>query len=143
MASIRVVVVDDEPGYAELVGARLEDLDGVAVVATTADPQAALETVRQSAVDCVISDYDMPKVDGLELLDAIRDIKPNIPYILVTGVRDKDLLKRAREAGVTTCVRKDGGRSHYDRLVAAIRSAPVQSANAGGSTTSGRSSLER
>jgi len=127
MASTRVLVVDDEPGGADLVAARLERSAVCGEAVATRDPHEALETVREGAVDCVVSDYRMPRLDGLELFEAVRESDPELPFVLYTARDDPAFERRATEAGVTACLRKDGGRDHYRRMVEAIRRATGRS----------------
>lgn len=58
--------------------------------------------------DCIVSDFDMPGIDGLELLDAIRSDHPSFPFILFTGKGTEEIASQAVGAGVTDYLQKAG-----------------------------------
>lgn len=109
-----VLVVEDEPALATLAGEFLERLDGVTTRVET-DPEAALDQL-DGDVDCVVSDYKMPAMDGLEFLDAVRDDHPDLPFVLFSGIGGQDVAEQAREQGAR-CVPKGQGRDVFDHLV--------------------------
>ena len=78
----RILVVDDEPAMREAVASFLETRGYQ--VETAADAPSGLSIVRRG-VDLVISDVRMPELDGIEFLQEIRPIQPNLPVILMTG----------------------------------------------------------
>lgn len=126
-AEISVVHVDDEPRLAELVGEFLERQDGALTVATYTDPKEALERVStDERVDCVVSDYDMPEQNGIELLEAIRSVRPDVPFILYTGKGSEDVATEALAAGATDYLQKESGTSQYTVLSNRIRNAVDQ-----------------
>ena len=68
--------------------------------------QAALEIFQKTAVDLVVTDMQMPEMDGLELVKAIRQIDPLVPIILVTAHGSEDLALRALRGGASSYVAK-------------------------------------
>lgn len=136
MQSSRVIVVDDEPGYAELIADRFDRAEGVSVLATVTDPDAVLDYLEDEAsdVDCIVSDYDMPETDGLELNAAVKEIAPDVEFVLYTAYLDEELAAEAEQSGVTACFRKDGGRPQFQRLLDTVRAA----GGAGGGSTEER-----
>lgn len=81
----RLLIVDDEQTLLEIMQRILENL-GYCVTATNS-PQKALAMFQQSPAlfDMLITDMNMPKMNGAALIDNIREIRPNIPVILCTG----------------------------------------------------------
>ncbi len=78
-----ILVVEDEP-------VQLESLAGFLTkqgyrVLKAATPENALATVRENAVDIVLSDFKMPRMSGVELLEAIKEINPSIQVIIMTA----------------------------------------------------------
>lgn len=63
-----------------------------------ADVPSALEHIQSDAIDVVLSDIGMPG-NGYNLLAQVRQMKPETPVILMTGIEEDDLGRRAREAG--------------------------------------------
>lgn len=103
-----LLVVDDEPDILELMEIYLEEsLPSVDVVRATSG-EDALEVLQSRHVDMVISDFRMPRMDGIELLARIRESHKDIPRVLYTAYADPDLERRAlEEAGVEEVYRKD------------------------------------
>lgn len=125
--SITVVHVDDEPGLAELVGEFLERDHAAFTVHTFTDPAAALARITDDdAIDCVVSDYDMPGRNGIELLEAIREVRPQLPFILYTGKGSEDVATEALAAGATDYLQKEAGTSQYTVLSNRVRNAVDQ-----------------
>ena len=112
---VRVLLVDDEPGYAEVVAEFLEGNDSIDEVVPETDPREALAALDET-VDCIISDYAMPGLDGLELLASVRDRYPDLPFVLLTGQSKEETAVEAISAGVTEYVRKQSGADQHTRL---------------------------
>ena len=82
--AIHVVYVDDETGFADLASELLErETDRLSVESVTSADRA-LDRL-DGDVDCVVSDYDMPGTNGLELLEMVRGTYPDLPFVLFTG----------------------------------------------------------
>jgi len=118
----RVLHVDDDAAFAELTATHLER-EGLDVAVET-DPEAALDRLDQEPFDCVVSDFDMPAMDGLDLLDAVREgePEPHRPFILFTGKGSEQIASRAISAGVTDYLQKGSGET-YDLLANRVRNA--------------------
>jgi two-component system NtrC family response regulator len=82
-APFRVLVVDDEPAQLELVSGFLVKR-GFDVV-TASDGAAALDRYRRDPVDLILTDQKMAGLSGLELLDAVRRINPEVAVVVVTA----------------------------------------------------------
>ncbi|SEL85110.1 response regulator [Haloferax larsenii] len=119
---IRVLHVDDDASFAELTSTLLEresTAEPPLEVQTETDPTAAKTHLDE--VDCVVSDYDMPAVDGLELLDEVRQRYPDLPFILFTGRGSEEIASKAISAGVTDYLRKGGRSDRFGVLANRIR----------------------
>ena len=99
-ANISVVVVDDQLSIRGLVRAGLNSI-GINQVREFATAAEALGSLKAQPSNIVISDFNMPEMDGLEFLRALRaDQKfKNTAFILLTGRADKDLVQRAVQFG--------------------------------------------
>ena len=100
-ASIHVLVVDDQVSIRSLVRSGLNQL-GVQHIGEADDGAEALKSLELNPVHLVISDFNMPKMDGLELLRAMRanPATANTAFIMLTGRADRDLVHRAVQLGV-------------------------------------------
>ncbi|SMO67528.1 PAS domain-containing protein [Halorubrum cibi] len=120
---IQVLHVDDDPAFADLAAEFLEREGDRLNVRTETSPENALEPVREDDVDCVVSDHDMPEMDGIELLEAVRDERSEIPFVLFTGKGSEEIASEAVSAGVTDYLQKEGGTDQYTLLANRIENA--------------------
>jgi PAS domain S-box-containing protein len=123
---IRVLHCDDDPGFSTLVKSFLERENGRFVVATASAPADALDRLASEPFDCVVSDYDMPDKDGIELLEAVRESHPQLPFILYTGKGSEEVASDAISAGVTDYLQKGTGTGQYTVLANRIENAVGQ-----------------
>ena len=81
--TIRVLLVDDEEEFVEALAQRLEIREFDVTTATSG--AEALDRIAEKEIDLVILDVQMPEVDGLEVLQKIKQRKPLIEVIMLTG----------------------------------------------------------
>lgn len=98
-AGITVLLVDDDQTFARSARTLLEASDDAITVNVVQDASTALQRLEQGHVDCVVSDYAMPGTDGLELCRRIKDERPGLPFILLTGNGDEETASRAFDTG--------------------------------------------
>ena len=122
MSDIRVLVVDDDPDLADLTATYLRRTHEEIGVATETDPSDALDCL-DDRVDCIVSDYEMPGMDGLDFLEAVRAVDPTLPFILFTGRGSEEIASEAIAAGVTDYLQKGTGTDQYDVLANRIENA--------------------
>jgi FixJ family two-component response regulator len=94
--SFVVAVVDDDERILKPLGDLLESAEYAVLLFTSA--AALLESDCLARIDCLISDMGMPEMDGIELSQAARAIRPGLPIILITG--RADLLNRSSIASL-------------------------------------------
>jgi PAS domain S-box-containing protein len=105
----RLLHVDDDPAVLDLTAAFLDrELDWAVTTVTETSVDTALDRLSTEAFDCVISDYDMPEMDGLAFFDALRDRDVAAPFILYTGKGSEEIASQALNAGVTGYFQKGG-----------------------------------
>jgi EAL domain-containing protein (putative c-di-GMP-specific phosphodiesterase class I) len=95
--SARLLVVDDDVLLGRALARQLAR-SGYEVVVRN-EGQAALEALREGGFELVISDIEMPALDGIELLRAVRDFDRDLPVVLITGAPAIDTATKAVEHG--------------------------------------------
>ncbi|WP_232686218.1 hybrid sensor histidine kinase/response regulator [Halobacterium zhouii] len=121
--AVRVLLVEDDDTQADLTASFLEREDDAFAVTTRSAAEPALEHLQDGEVDCVVSDHDMPGKNGLELLDAVRGVDPDLPFVLFTGKGSEEIASDAISAGVTDYLQKEGGSDQYAVLANRVRNA--------------------
>jgi len=106
-AALRVLIVDDQLTSRLLIRGGLQDL-GVADIEMAADGEQGFKSMMAKPAHLVISDFNMPKMDGLAFLRAVRSYPPTqkAAFILLTGRGDKELIERAQKLGVNNVIAK-------------------------------------
>ena len=101
---ISVLIVDDDP----LIVEQLEMIVSrrVYVVYTACNGQEGYELYKSESPDLIISDIDMPVMNGIEFLKKVRNDDRKIPFILSTGLKSLDILIQAIEHGITAFLPK-------------------------------------
>ncbi len=117
---IRILHVDDEGSHLEFTKIFLEELDEEVVVDSATSPREALELQEQRGYDCIVSDYKMLSMDGIELAQKVRE-RSGVPFILYTGQGSEEVAEQAFEAGIDDYIRKEPEPSHYQILAKRVR----------------------
>jgi CheY-like chemotaxis protein len=111
--STRVLLVDDDPSLADLMANQLGELRKEFSIQVETDPNDALEVVETGDIDCVVSDYHMPQMTGLELLRYVREMDADLPFILFTARGSEEIASEAVSEGVTDYFRKRRGAEQW------------------------------
>jgi two-component system NtrC family response regulator len=99
-----ILIVDDEKNYLTILSALLED-EGFEVL-TAPGGAEALEVHKSSDLDLILTDMKMPKMDGIELLENIKENDPDLPVIMMTAHGTVDKAVEAMQKGAYTYVLK-------------------------------------
>ena len=116
--SVSILVVDDETDVADLFRQRFrrETRQGTYVMHFAASGEQALDLLTaeiQPELIVILSDINMPGMDGLELLGEIKQRRPDLPVMMVTAYGDDERRRRARELGAFEFITKP---VDFDRL---------------------------
>jgi two-component system chemotaxis response regulator CheY len=100
-STLKVLIVDDQNSVRQMTRMTLEQL-GISHVHEAENGKSAMELATVQPIDLIISDFNMPEMDGLGLLRAVRGHPAvrKLPFILLTGRGDRELVVKAAQAGV-------------------------------------------
>jgi PAS domain S-box-containing protein len=127
MGPLSIVIVDDEPDMAKLMRLMLLKEAPDLNVHLVESGQECLDYIKENPVDCILSDYQMPYMDGMELLIALRRQGSDIPFIFVTGQGNEEIARNAFKNGANDYFTKDvGGFAHFARILNSIEQAVRQ-----------------
>jgi two-component system chemotaxis response regulator CheY len=106
-AAIKVLVVDDQLTMRSLVRSALLEI-GFKDIEDASDGEEGLRSLMGRPAHLIISDFNMPNLDGLGLLRAVRsvDTLKKAAFVMLTGRADKDLVQRAQQFGVNNYLMK-------------------------------------
>ncbi len=106
-AAIKVLVVDDQLTMRALVRSALQEI-GFKDIADAGDGEEGFKSLLGRPAHLVISDFNMPKLDGLGFLRAVRthEATKKSAFIMLTGRADKELVQRAMQYGVNNYITK-------------------------------------
>jgi two-component system chemotaxis response regulator CheY len=105
--NLDILVVEDDPVTRRMVCGHLQRL-GVQQIREAGDGKSALEEIYKQTPQVVITDWGMPKVNGLQLLQIIRkhDALKHLPVLMITGRAEKEYVLTAAQEGVSSYIVK-------------------------------------
>jgi len=120
-----LLIADDHPIFRQGMKQALEPIPWLRIVAEAESGDSALTQIRYLKPDIVILDIAMPGMDGLEVLEKLRQDQPQIIAIIVTSYDDKAYLERALDLGVNAYVIKDGAVENMVQCFETVRRGEV------------------
>ena len=118
--TIRVLYVDDDVSQLFLMKELLPIYDQKIIVESVSNPLDVALKLTKKRYDCLICDYRMPELNGIELAAKIRE-QSTIPIILYTGQGSEEVAEKAFEVGITDYFRKEPNQEHIQVLANKIR----------------------
>lgn len=116
---ISVLLVDDESAVRQGLRMRMELEPDLVVVGEAGDGIAAVKAAQVLDPDVVVTDVEMPKMDGITAIEWLREVNPSTSVIVLSVYDDEDARARARAAGARAFVGKQEG---VEELLDVIRS---------------------
>ncbi len=102
----RILVADDEKPIRDITKSLLEDTE-LYSVQTAQDGEAAINLFKQQTFDLLITDYNMPKMNGYELFKRCKTISPKLPAIFITGnYFNEGVIEKIKSHGNVECILK-------------------------------------
>jgi CheY-like chemotaxis protein/putative methionine-R-sulfoxide reductase with GAF domain len=118
---ISVLYVDDEPDLLE-IGAFFLESQGLMRVDCIGSAQEALEMIGTTPYDAIVSDFQMPGMDGIAFLKILRRNFPDLPFIIFTGKSREEIVIEALNSGADYYIQKGGEpQSQFAELAHSIR----------------------
>lgn len=120
----KILLVEDEPAAQRYLRSLIErKCPDFSVAASAGDGVEALEQVRRTAPDLIVTDVKMPKMDGIDLVVALRELAPRTPVVIVSGYQEFDWVRRALNTGVVDYLLKPVAPRRLSDLLAGLRPA--------------------
>jgi PAS domain S-box-containing protein len=123
LSGIRVVIVDDEPEIGLFIKVKLMSEAPHFDIVIKSGGLECLDYLKKNGADCILSDYQMPGMDGMVLLREIKRIGYGIPFIFVTGQGNEELAREAFKNGAYDYFTKEIGFAHFTRIINSIEQA--------------------
>lgn len=119
MAKKKILVVDDELDFLEIVKLRLQTNGYDVIIAI--DGKEALAKVRKEKPDAVLLDILMPGMDGIDVLKKIRKIRKNLPVFMITAFSSEERFRLANRFGASGfIVKTDNLQAEIDHITSAL-----------------------
>ncbi len=116
----RILVIEDEAAIRRVLVKILSEENDAYAVEEAEDGLKGLETIKNNDYDLVLCDIKMPKMDGVEVLEAARKLKPEIPFIMISGHGDLDTAVNTMRLGAFDYISKP---PDLNRLLTTVRNA--------------------
>lgn len=107
MGGIGVLIVDDHPFFREGLRRVIAAEEGLEVVGEAGDGEEALSMVQKCSPDVVIMDVNLPKMNGLEATQRIKDAFPHVQIVILTAYDDEEQIYHAVRSGASAYHAKD------------------------------------
>jgi DNA-binding NarL/FixJ family response regulator len=115
---IKVIIADDQSLFREGLRVVLDNADDISIIGEAGNGQEVLELVISEKPDVIVTDIQMPEMDGIELTKELQEVYPEIKIIGLTMYEEDYLVVEMLEAGARGYLMKDTNR---ERLIEAIR----------------------
>lgn len=116
----KILVIEDESAIRRVLLKILSEENDTYDLEEAEDGLKGLETIKNNDYDLVLCDIKMPKMDGVEVLEAARKIKPEIPFIMISGHGDLDTAVNTMRLGAFDYISKP---PDLNRLLTTVRNA--------------------
>ncbi len=99
MEKIKVLLIDDEPDFIQPMGFWLQSKGYD--VSSTIDSENGIKMVKKDKPDIVFLDFNMPTMDGIEVLKRIRKFDKDVPVVIISAYADQEKIKTAEPYGIS------------------------------------------
>jgi DNA-binding NtrC family response regulator len=116
----RILIIEDEASIRRVLAKILSEESDTYIVEDAEDGVVGLEKIKNNDYDLVLCDIKMPKMDGVELLEAVKKIKPEIPMVMISGHGDMETAIQTMRLGAFDYISKP---PDLNRLLNTVRNA--------------------
>ena len=102
----RVLLIDDDPTLLTTLLALIEQVAPAMTADTATTAEHALRLIHQTDYDAIVSDFNMPGLNGIDFLKECKTARPDIPIVLLTGYGTRELEEEASKEGAYAVVQK-------------------------------------
>lgn len=113
----KILIVEDEDAIRRVLTKILKEEDSLFETVEAPDGKAALELFEKEDFDLVICDIKMPKMDGVEMLEAAKKLKPEIPFLMISGHGDLDTAVQTMRMGAFDYISKPPDLNRFIHVV--------------------------
>ena len=117
--SILVAVIEDEESFRESLEALFQAVGHQVLVYLSGED--FLQSGQLADIDCLITDFGLPGMNGIDLLRAAHAVRPDLPVIVITGVQEPSILSRALAAGAHRVFTKPVNNAELLKAIAAVK----------------------
>jgi len=115
-----IMIVDDSATMRKIIKHHLTQL-GYTRIQEAANGAEGLNKLEEEEIDIIISDWNMPEMNGLQFLHALREKNKNIPVIMLTTVNTQEEILAALEAGAASYLSKPFTRDDLKKKIEEIK----------------------
>ncbi|GAB4013656.1 response regulator transcription factor [Spirosoma sp. KCTC 42546] len=116
-SSIRVLLTDDHEIILDSLSLLLSRIEGVEVIGTLNDSRQVVNFLHENEVDILLTDMDMPLLNGINLTLQVRQQFPQIKVLMLTVSEDADKIREAFRAGISGYVMKRAGKAELEKAI--------------------------
>jgi DNA-binding NtrC family response regulator len=116
----RILIIEDEQSIRRVLKKILSEEDSSYEIFESADGLTAMQSIKKDDYDLVLCDIKMPKMDGIEVLQATKKIKPEIPFVMISGHGDLETAVDSMRLGAYDYIAKP---PDLNRLLNSVRNA--------------------
>ena len=116
----RILIIEDEQSIRRVLKKILSEEDSSYEIFESADGLTAMQSIKKDDYDLVLCDIKMPKMDGIEVLQATKKIKPDIPFVMISGHGDLETAVDSMRLGAYDYIAKP---PDLNRLLNSVRNA--------------------
>jgi len=118
--NIRILYIEGDAAFARLLQKQIERECGFRVE-TAADGEKGLSLIQKQRFDAVMVDYNLPGINGMDVLKRLKDVDPDMPVIILTGVGNEVVAASVMKAGALDYLVKGVGEEFIETVCSSIR----------------------